>query len=92
MSTPSLSDRLSTVQYTVHSQAHIQVDGQRCRDCDTHPCLNFCPARCFTRGEAGGIDYYYAGCVECGTCLLLCRQEAVRWDYPAGGFGVAYRF
>ena len=96
MSTVPVTDRLSTLHYTVHSEPHIVVDGAKCRDCDAHPCLNFCPAGCFSRADTGnslgGIAYYYVGCVECGTCLLVCGRDAVRWNYPAGGHGVSYRF
>ncbi len=88
----SLQERLQTLQYTVDDTPHIEVDGDKCQDCATHPCLNFCPAGCFTPNEAASIDYYYVGCVECGTCLLLCREDAVRWNYPKGGFGISYRY
>jgi len=91
-SSPNVNERLSTLHYTVDDTAHIVVDGDKCRDCGEHACLNFCPARCFTPDSRGGIDYYYVGCVECGTCLLLCRREAVSWNYPRGGCGISYRF
>jgi ferredoxin like protein len=88
----SIAERLNTLQYTVDDTAHIAVDGEKCSDCGTHPCLNFCPARCFTPNAKGGIDYYYVGCVECGTCLILCKQDAIVWNYPRGGKGISYRF
>jgi ferredoxin like protein len=88
----SIAERLETLQYTVDDTPHIVVDGDRCRACGTHPCLDFCPARCFTPNGRGSIDYYYVGCVECGTCLLLCTPGAIRWSYPKGGHGVSYRF
>ena len=92
MSAPAIAERLATLNYTVDDTAHIVVDGTKCRDCGPHPCLNFCPARCFTPDEKGGIAYYYVGCVECGTCLILCSRDAVQWNYPRGGGGVHYRF
>ena len=88
----SIAERLETVPFTVDDVPHILVDGERCQGCDTHPCLTFCPAQCFTPKDGGGIDYYYVGCLECGTCLLLCNEEAVRWNYPQGGYGINYRF
>ena len=88
----SIAERLNTVHFVVDESAHIVVDGEKCRGCEAHPCLTFCPANCFTKNERGGIDYYYVGCVECGTCLLLCDGEAVQWSYPRGGCGVHYRF
>ncbi|MCH7479145.1 MAG: hypothetical protein IIA14_13730 [SAR324 cluster bacterium] len=88
----NITEKLNTVQFTVDETPHIVVDGDKCRSCGDHSCLRFCPAHCFTPKEGGGIDYYYVGCLECGTCLLLCREDAVRWDYPKGGYGIAYRF
>ncbi len=88
----SIAERLKTLQYTVDDTPHIVVDGDKCGDYGTHPCVNFCPARCFTPNGKGGIDYYYVGCVECGTCLILCKPEAIRWNYPKGGKGIGYRF
>ena len=92
MSAPPIVERLATLHFTVDETPHIAVDGELCRGCEPHPCLGFCPARCFTPGAQGGIDYYYVGCLECGTCLLLCDRGAVRWSYPRGGCGISYRF
>ena len=97
MEAPAFADRLATLHYNVDQQPHIVVDGEKCNGCGPHPCLGFCPAGCFTPKEVdgektGGIDYYHAGCLECGTCLILCAGEAVRWGYPRGGHGVTYRY
>ena len=92
MSTFSISERLNTLQYHVDETPHIEVDGEKCGDCGAHPCLVFCPAKCFTAKESGGIDYYYVGCVECGSCFLLCDNKAVKWSYPTGGAGMVYRY
>lgn len=93
MTTSSISSLLSTVHFDVDDKAHIEVDGDTCVGCPSHPCLNFCPAGCFTAaGDAGKIDYYYVGCLECGTCLIMCDRDAVRWTYPKGGYGISYRF
>jgi ferredoxin like protein len=88
----SIEERLSTLHFTVDETPHIVVDGDRCRPCGTHSCLTFCPAQCFTAKDEGGISYYHVGCLECGTCLLLCAGEAITWSYPKGGYGISYRF
>jgi ferredoxin like protein len=88
----TIAQRLNTIHYVVDETPHIVVDGDKCWTCKGHPCLAFCPAHCFTAADSGGINYYYVGCVECGTCLLLCREDAVRWSYPRGGAGIQYRF
>ena len=88
----SIAERLKTLQYTVDDTPHIAVNGDKCGECGGHPCVNFCPAKCFTPNAKGSIDYYYVGCVECGTCLILCDKDAIKWNYPKGGAGIAYRF
>lgn len=92
MPQPPVSDRLSTVHYDLDDRPHIVVDAEQCRGCQAHPCLDFCPAGCFTPRAEGGIDYYHLGCLECGACLLLCRRDAVEWNYPRGGYGISYRY
>ena len=88
----SIAGKLDTVSYRVDQNPHIVVDSELCGGCNHHPCRNFCPANCFTDNGKGGIDYYYVGCLECGTCLIMCDQKAVRWNYPRGGYGISYRF
>jgi ferredoxin like protein len=33
----------------------------------------------------------FAGCLECGTCMIACIYGSVKWKYPKSGFGVQYR-
>jgi len=52
-----------------------------------------CPAGLYKRGENGAIFFDYAGCLECGTCRILCGGTIIkRWEYPNGTFGVEFRF
>lgn len=83
---------LQSVPIRADTNPHIIVDGDKCLHCQTHPCIRFCPSQCFSKNDQGRIDYYYVGCVECGTCFLACSKGAVAWEYPKGGFGVAYRY
>jgi len=35
----------------------------------------------------------YAGCLECGTCRVVCNDKGiVKWEYPKGTFGVNFRY
>ncbi|MDR2381803.1 MAG: ferredoxin family protein [Bifidobacteriaceae bacterium] len=81
-------EKLDHVRSLVALTPHIAVDFAACGACDER-CLSFCPAGCFTRGP-DGIVFQYEGCLECGTCRVLC--PGADWDYPDGGFGVSYRF
>ena len=29
----------------------------------------------------------YAGCLECGTCIIACTHGAILWEYPKGNVG-----
>lgn len=51
-----------------------------------------CPAGLYKRDENGNIHFDYAGCLECGTCRILCGDTIIkRWSYPQGTFGIEFR-
>lgn len=71
--------------------AHIVVDPSICRSCAHHACIAACPAALFSRDGAGDVHFDHAGCLECGTCRVVCTPGGiVRWTYPRAGFGVTY--
>lgn len=52
-----------------------------------------CPAALYKIDEQGGRSFDYAGCLECGTCRILCGSTIVkRWEYPQPTMGVEYRY
>ncbi len=53
-----------------------------------------CPAGLYTLADDGKLVFEYAGCLECGTCRIVCAQkpQALEWKYPRPSFGVQYRF
>jgi ferredoxin like protein len=89
--TPEELEALDT--FNVDEQhPHIVIDKDICAKCEDKPCLVICPAVLF-RLKDGEMTYDYAGCLECGTCRVMCSNEGiVKWSYPEGGFGVVYRF
>lgn len=55
--------------------------------------IKSCPAGLFSRTSAGELHVDFRGCLECGTCRLLCDEKTLQgWHYPASGFGITYRF
>ena len=61
--------------------------------CDEKPCICVCPGHLYSRSEeTGEMVVEYAGCLECGTCLVACVPGSTLWVYPEGGFGVQYRY
>lgn len=72
---------------------HIEIDKAICAGCADRPCLYVCPAVLYKQEEDGGISFDYAGCLECGTCRIMCKNKGiVKWVYPRGTFGVNFRF
>jgi ferredoxin like protein len=70
--------RLATLVFRADPEPHIVVQTDLCLDCAERPCLFACPT--------------CEGCLECGSCRVVCHREAVSWRYPRGGFGVRYRW
>jgi ferredoxin like protein len=88
----AFEDRMATTEFRVSGRPHITVDGDRCHGCTTRACVVACPAQLFVPRSDGGILFNYEQCFECGTCYLVCDTEgAITWEYPLGGYGVAYR-
>ena len=55
--------------------------------------VKICPAGCYSRGEGGQIEVTPDGCLECGTCRILCGDSGeVEWNYPRGGYGILFKF
>ncbi len=88
----NVDDLFDLVSYRVHPDAHIRVDETVCQACVHRACTHSCPARCYEFDkDRGRIVFAYEGCLECGTCLLVCDRGALDWHYPVGGYGVRFR-
>ena len=86
-----LEDILNSNIWDVDYEPHIKVDPEKCLKCDPKPCIYLCPAGCYTLLE-GKVLFSYEGCLECGTCRVVCPEGAVDWNYPVSGRGIHYRF
>ncbi len=68
-----------------------------CVDADASPSeierlVKLCPAGLYRLDGTGRLTFDYAGCLECGTCLVVGLGGVVRsWSYPRGGMGVEFR-
>jgi len=73
-------------------KSHIELDRERCAACATRICLRACPAGLYTlEPETGEVIVDHTGCLECGTCLVVCPERGVTWRYPEAGCGIRYR-
>lgn len=89
----NLDELFDFTSFTVDREAHILLDQKVCAGCTNRACTTACPARCYSWSEADRqMTFVYDGCLECGTCYIVCEPGAfIRWRYPRGGFGVSYR-
>lgn len=52
-----------------------------------------CPANLYKIDADGNCQFDCAGCLECGTCRVLCGETILKkWEFPQGTFGVEFRF
>lgn len=89
----SIEERLGKTIFDYDREPHIVVDYEKCRDCVDKPCVPMCPAMCYILHD-GQLVFNGEGCVECGTCRVVCPaggNGAVSWKYPHGGKGVRYK-
>jgi len=71
---------------------HIRIREGREKDPSLRKMTAICPAGLYDEGEGGVITLTLDGCLECGTCRLVCGTEILAWDYPEGGTGVQFRY
>ncbi|MFZ5640110.1 MAG: ferredoxin family protein [Bacillota bacterium] len=86
------SDPLKYVVINPDDKSHIGIENpDTCRDgCPDKPCTFVCPSQVY-QWTGDKLVFEYARCVECGACLLACGRN-IRWDYPAAGYGVSFKY
>ncbi|MBN1595456.1 4Fe-4S dicluster domain-containing protein [candidate division FCPU426 bacterium] len=89
-----LEDKLFLVTFVPDSETHLSaIKQETCRTCAGKPCISGCPAACWEHeAEKNEVLVSFEGCLECGTCRIICPYHNIQWKYPRGGFGVKYKF
>jgi ferredoxin like protein len=88
----SVPDRLAKNKYDLDDASHIELDQALARSTGTAALLiRVCPAHVYSEAPDGTVLVQHAACLECGTCLAVAAPGSLRWHYPGGGFGIAYR-
>jgi ferredoxin like protein len=89
-----VDEKLAVDAFKPDAESHILIDEQVCRaHCTERYCIRACPASLYEwNEEADRMLVEFAGCLECGTCLVACRHDALSWRFPRGGWGVQYRY
>ncbi len=87
----NLEIKLAVNKYAIDKDVHITIQEDICRSCGHHRCVQCCPAGCYKLSEKG-VSYSYEGCLECGSCRIVCDRGSVKWDIPRGGLGVCFEY
>ena len=87
-----IDEKLARVSFVRDSAPHIHLDENKCASCSIdRVCMTVCPASNFKCDEkAGTVSVSCESCMECGACRIVCTEDAIRWEWPRGGFGVCY--
>lgn len=93
-STAKVENKLFQNRYLVDAgRPHIKV---RPHDKPSKALLSLtraCPAACYSVNDKGQVEIVPDGCLECGTCRVICAATGeIEWQYPRGGYGVMYKF
>jgi len=88
-----VDEKLALLVIKPQATSHIVPDQEKCGGCVARPCVPACPGELWSLNEeTGEMVVEHAGCLECGTCLLVCPHDAVAWQLPDGSFGVQLRY
>lgn len=91
--TVNIDEKLSVDKFNVDEvDAHIVLE-ETPDASELEKLILCCPAGLYKRDNQGKISFDYAGCLECGTCRILCIDTILKkWAYPQAGSGISYRY
>jgi ferredoxin like protein len=89
----TVPERLAHNRYVLdEEESHIEVDQAAIRATGSGDLLvRVCPAHVYSKAPDDSIVVQHAACLECGACLAVAPPGSLRWHFPRGSFGVAYR-
>lgn len=92
--TQSIEQKLFQNRYLVDAgRPHIKVAPHSKPSKRLLSLVHACPAGCYSQNDGGQVEVSVDGCLECGTCRVLCGPSGeIAWSYPRGGFGVMFKF
>lgn len=88
-----LEEKLGVNKYYVNEgHPHIEIIHDYPDMAEKIKLVNACPAGLYTLQDDGTLAFDYAGCVECGTCRVLCGNTIIKkWEYPDDTKGIEFR-
>lgn len=91
--TVNVDEFLALNKYNVDEEcAHIEL-ADTLDTAEFMKLVRVCPAALYRIDEDGDKSFDYAGCLECGTCRIICGDTIIKkWENPQPTMGVEYRF
>ncbi|MFA5181148.1 MAG: 4Fe-4S dicluster domain-containing protein [Syntrophales bacterium] len=90
--TMDLKAKLGLDVFKPGGEGHIKIRPGKEKDSRLQKMGLICPAGLYSVSEQGETSLTIDGCLECGTCRLVCGTDVLEWAYPEGGVGVQFRF
>ena len=89
-----IEEKLFQNRYVVDAgRPHIKVKPHDVPSAALKSLVTTCPAGCYSTTDRGTVEIVADGCMECGTCRVVCAATGdIEWDYPRGGYGVLFKF
>lgn len=94
MSQVNVDQKLGVNKFHVDEEnAHIVLKQGNLDRMEYQKLVLACPAGLYKINDNGDIQFDYAGCLECGTCRVLCSKTILeKWEFPLGTLGVEFRY
>lgn len=91
MKPANMEEKLAVNKFDIDEEVHIRINQEICDRCDNHACVFTCPSDCFKLAQEH-LTFSFEGCLECGTCRIVCEEGAIEWTLPRGGLGICYQY
>jgi ferredoxin like protein len=89
----NIDEKLSVDKFYIDEEQHHIVLKESISDDDFRKLVLACPAGLYKVSDNEEKSFDYAGCLECGTCRILCGETGLeKWEYPRATLGVEYRW
>jgi ferredoxin like protein len=90
----TIEEKLAVNKYFVdEGNAHIEIDPSYPNMKEKMKLINACPAGLYKLNKDKTLFFDSAGCLECGTCRVLCLGTVVKkWEFPESTMGVEFRY
>jgi len=87
-----IDEKLANNVFKPSAKGHLAIRPGKETDGRLKLMVKWCPAGLYREGDEGKVSVSLDGCLECGTCRVICGSDVLIWQYPDGGEGVQYRF